>query len=75
MSEREDNVYRAKLAEQAKLDDGEYIFLIWLTIELGTHLHLTSFIAEVNNRIYHITERGFYFTFMFLMGYSITLWS
>ena len=43
------------------------------SIELGTHLHLISFIAEVNNHgIYHITELGSYFTFMFLMGYHIT---
>lgn len=31
MSEREDNVYKAKLAEQAERYDGEYIFLLYLS--------------------------------------------
>lgn len=30
MSEREDNVYKAKLAEQAERYDGEYIFFLYL---------------------------------------------
>lgn len=30
MSEREDNVYKAKLAEQAERYDGKYIFLFYL---------------------------------------------
>lgn len=32
MSEREDNVYKAKLAEQAERYDGEYIFMINLYV-------------------------------------------
>lgn len=34
MSEREDNVYKAKLAEQAERYDGKYIFLIYLSSRL-----------------------------------------
>lgn len=29
MSEREDNVYKAKLAEQAERYDGEYLFSLY----------------------------------------------
>lgn len=32
MSEREDNVYKAKLAEQAERYDGEYLFLVYLLV-------------------------------------------
>lgn len=38
MSEREDNVYKAKLAEQAERYDGEYIFLLDLP-SLGRKFH------------------------------------